>query len=35
MALDYLTPNGLFKPVVYTQVVAPTARRLVFISGQV
>jgi len=30
-----LTPEGLFKPTAYTQVVVATGRRLVFVSGQV
>ena len=35
MTLEHLTPHGLFKPAVFTQVVVATGRRLVFISGQV
>ena len=35
MALEHLTPPGLFKPAVYSQVVVATGRRMVFISGQV
>ncbi|MDQ6884982.1 MAG: RidA family protein [Candidatus Dormibacteraeota bacterium] len=35
MTLERITPNGLFKPAVYTQVVVATGRRMVFISGQV
>lgn len=35
MPLDRLTPEGLFKPAAYSQVVVATGRRLVFISGQV
>jgi enamine deaminase RidA (YjgF/YER057c/UK114 family) len=30
-----LTPNGLFKPAAYSQVVVAKGRRMVFISGQV
>lgn len=35
MTLEHLTPKGLFKPAVFTQVVVATGRRMVFISGQV
>jgi enamine deaminase RidA (YjgF/YER057c/UK114 family) len=35
MAHAHLTPDGLFKPTVYSQVVVASGRRLVFISGQV
>ena len=35
MTLKHLTPKGLFKPAVFTQVVVATGRRMVFISGQV
>jgi enamine deaminase RidA (YjgF/YER057c/UK114 family) len=35
MSLEHLTPKGLFKPAVFTQVVVATGRRVVFISGQV
>lgn len=35
MSLEHLTPEGLFKPAVFTQVVVATGRRMVFISGQV
>jgi enamine deaminase RidA (YjgF/YER057c/UK114 family) len=35
MALERLTPDGLFKPTAYTQVVVAQGRRMVFISGQV
>ena len=35
MTLEHLTPKGLFKPAVFTQVVIATGRRMVFISGQV
>jgi len=35
LTLEHLTPKGLFKPAVFTQVVVATGRRLVFISGQV
>ena len=35
MALQRLTPDGLFKPTAYTQVVVGSGRRIVFISGQV
>jgi enamine deaminase RidA (YjgF/YER057c/UK114 family) len=35
MAHAHLTPDGLFKPAVYSQVVVASGRRLVFISGQV
>ena len=35
MALEHLTPQGLFKPAAYSQVVIGTGRRMVFISGQV
>lgn len=35
MSLEHLTPKGLFKPAVFTQVVVATGRRMVFISGQV
>jgi enamine deaminase RidA (YjgF/YER057c/UK114 family) len=35
MSLERLTPQGLFKPTTYSQVVVATGRRLVFIAGQV
>ena len=35
MSLERLSPQGLYKPTAYTQVVVATGRRLVFISGQV
>jgi enamine deaminase RidA (YjgF/YER057c/UK114 family) len=35
MAIQRLTPAGLFKPGAYTQVVVATGRRMVFVSGQV
>jgi enamine deaminase RidA (YjgF/YER057c/UK114 family) len=35
LTLEHLTPKGLFKPAVFTQVVVATGRRMVFISGQV
>jgi enamine deaminase RidA (YjgF/YER057c/UK114 family) len=35
VALQRLTPDGLFKPTAYTQVVVATGRRMVFVSGQV
>ena len=35
MPLERVTPEGLFKPAGYSQVVAASGRRLVFISGQV
>lgn len=35
MAHEHLTPEGLFKPAVFSQVVVATGRRIVFISGQV
>jgi enamine deaminase RidA (YjgF/YER057c/UK114 family) len=35
MSLERLTPQGLFKPATYSQVVVATGRRLVFIAGQV
>ena len=35
MALQRLTPEGLFKPAAYTQVVVASGRRMVFVSGQV
>ena len=35
MAHTHLTPEGLFKPTVYSQVVVATGRRMVFIAGQV
>jgi enamine deaminase RidA (YjgF/YER057c/UK114 family) len=34
MALEHLTPEGLFRPAVFSQVVVATGRRVVFISGQ-
>lgn len=33
--MQRLTPEGLFKPGAYTQVVVATGRRMVFVSGQV
>ena len=33
--MQRLTPEGLFKPAAYTQVIVATGRRMVFISGQV
>ena len=35
MALQRLTPDALFKPTAYTQVVVASGRRMVFVSGQV
>ena len=35
MALQRLTPDSLFKPAAYTQVVVASGRRIVFVSGQV
>ena len=35
MPLERLTPQGLYKPAAYSQVVVTTGRRMVFISGQV
>lgn len=35
MTLEHLTPRGLFKPAVFTQVVVATGKRIVFVSGQV
>ena len=35
MALQRLTPDALFKPAAYTQVVVASGRRIVFVSGQV
>ena len=35
MGLQRLTPNGLFKPAAYTQVIVASGRRMVFIAGQV
>ena len=35
MGLERLTPEGLFKPAAYTQVVVATGRRMIFVSGQV
>src|SRR4030081_3247666 len=35
MGVQRLTPEGLFKPAAYTQVVVATGRRMLFISGQV
>ncbi|MDQ6712199.1 MAG: RidA family protein [Candidatus Dormibacteraeota bacterium] len=35
MGLQRLTPEGLFKPAAYTQVIVATGRRMVFVSGQV
>jgi enamine deaminase RidA (YjgF/YER057c/UK114 family) len=35
MGVQRLTPEGLFKPTAYSQVVVATGRRLVFVSGQV
>jgi enamine deaminase RidA (YjgF/YER057c/UK114 family) len=33
--LEHLTPEGLFKPAVFSQVVVATGSRMVFVSGQV
>src|SRR5438067_13246114 len=35
MGVQRLTPEGLFKPTAYTQVVVASGRRMVFVSGQV
>src|SRR5438128_11699546 len=35
VALQRLTPDALFKPTAYTQVVVASGRRMVFVSGQV
>ena len=35
MPLERVTPQGLYRPSAYSQVVVATGRRLVFISGQV
>src|ERR1700716_907507 len=35
MGMQRLTPEGLFKPAAYSQVVGATGRRMVFVSGQV
>lgn len=35
MALERLTPKGLFKPANYTQVMVATGHRMIFVSGQV
>src|SRR2546426_738133 len=35
VALQRLTPDALFKPAAYTQVVVASGRRIVFVSGQV
>jgi enamine deaminase RidA (YjgF/YER057c/UK114 family) len=35
MGLQRLTPEGLFKPAAYTQVVVASGRRMVFLAGQV
>jgi enamine deaminase RidA (YjgF/YER057c/UK114 family) len=35
MPLERLTPQGLYKPAAYSQVVVAAGRRMVFISGQV
>jgi enamine deaminase RidA (YjgF/YER057c/UK114 family) len=35
MGVQQLTPEGLFKPKGYTQVIVATGRRMVFVSGQV
>ena len=35
MAHEHLTPDGLFKPTVYSQVVIASGGRTVFIAGQV
>jgi enamine deaminase RidA (YjgF/YER057c/UK114 family) len=35
MGVQRLTPEGLFKPVAYSQVVVASGRRLIFVSGQV
>src|SRR6266853_679919 len=35
MGVQRLIPEGLFKPMAYSQVVVATGRRLVFVSGQV
>jgi enamine deaminase RidA (YjgF/YER057c/UK114 family) len=35
VGLERLSPQGLFKPAAYAQVVVATGRRMVFVSGQV
>ncbi|HEY8737779.1 MAG TPA: RidA family protein [Candidatus Dormibacteraeota bacterium] len=35
MSLEHLTPDGLFKPAAFSQVVVATGSRMVFVSGQV
>ena len=35
MAIQRLTPKGLFKPANYTQVMVATGHRMIFVSGQV
>ena len=35
MSLQRLAPEGLFKPMAYTQVVVASGRRTIFVSGQV
>lgn len=35
MPPEHLTPKGLFKPAVFSQVVVATGSRMVFVSGQV
>src|SRR5712691_1000088 len=35
MGLQRLAPQGLFRPTAYSQVVVATARRMMFVSGQV
>jgi enamine deaminase RidA (YjgF/YER057c/UK114 family) len=35
MAIQRLTPKGLFKPANWTQVVTATGRRMIFVAGQV
>lgn len=35
MPLERMTPQGLYRPAAYSQVVVATGRRMVFISGQV
>ena len=34
MALQRLTPKGLFKPANWTQVVIATGRRMIFVAGR-
>jgi enamine deaminase RidA (YjgF/YER057c/UK114 family) len=35
VGLERLSPQGLFKPTAYSQVVVASGRRMVFVSGQV